>query len=123
MAVDQSPMPSETAAPYSQNLEQAEQAEQASQKTEEESSPHLTTGNVIGGIILFSLAKKIAVIALARIYGFPRIYRKALRLSKNIENERFQQGLRVGLKRTLRLPNSFVAYFWRNRRQQVVEPS
>ena len=30
-----------------------------------------------GKIVLFSLAKKLTVVAAARLYGFPRLYRKS----------------------------------------------
>lgn len=58
----------------------------------------MSTGNVIGGIILLSIAKKVTVLAVARVYGFSRIYRKALKMTKGIDNDRFQHTFKNGLK-------------------------
>lgn len=77
---------------------------------------------VVAGLVAFSLCKKVAVYGLARYYGFPRIYRKFLRLHQSLRpTQAEQETVRRTTKSIFRLPNrlsdSFRAFKQRNVQQ------
>lgn len=56
-------------------------------------------GEVVGVLVAFSLAKKVAFYGVARLYGFPRIYRKAVKLQRNLgAPEEAQRSFRMTLQ-------------------------
>lgn len=65
---------------------------------------------VIGGLIAFSVTKKLAVYGLARYYGFARLYRRFARASRASAptRERAAQ-LNVMVREAIRLPNRMVS--------------
>ncbi len=43
-----------------------------------------TAENVLGAVVAISIAKKVTVYGVARIYGFPRLYRKSIKFYRRM---------------------------------------
>lgn len=62
--------------------------------------------SVVAGLVAFSLFKKVAVYGAARYYGFPRLYRKAVRLNRRASpSPEMAERLNATIKYAFRLPN------------------
>lgn len=67
---------------------------------------------VFAGLVAFSLFKKVAVYGIARYYGFPRIYRKVVRLHQCLRPaEAEHKAFREATKSIFRLPNRLANSF------------
>lgn len=63
-------------------------------------------GTIIGGLVAFSLFKKVAAYGIARYYGFPKIYRKMVRFNRRTAVSLDQaKSLNESIKALFRLPN------------------
>lgn len=69
---------------------------------------------VVGGLIAFSLLKKATVYAIARYYGFPKLYRKLVRANMKLASSPEQAAqINAAVKTTFRWPNRLAA-LWRH---------
>lgn len=67
-------------------------------------------GTIIGGLIAFSLFKKVAAYGVARYYGFPKIYRKLARLNRlTASSSEHAKVINSNIKTVFRLPNRVAA--------------
>lgn len=63
-------------------------------------------GTIVGGLVAFSLFKKVAAYGIARYYGFPRIYRNMIRFNRRTAVSLEQaNNLNESIKALFRLPN------------------
>eukprot|EP00190_Bangiopsis_sp_CCMP1999_P006252 CAMPEP_0198723558 /NCGR_PEP_ID=MMETSP1475-20131203/1074_1 /TAXON_ID= ORGANISM="Unidentified sp., Strain CCMP1999" /NCGR_SAMPLE_ID=MMETSP1475 /ASSEMBLY_ACC=CAM_ASM_001111 /LENGTH=70 /DNA_ID=CAMNT_0044484739 /DNA_START=97 /DNA_END=306 /DNA_ORIENTATION=- len=64
-------------------------------------------GGVIMTIVAFSVAKKVSVLLLARLYGFPRLYKRMMELNRRfIKDGPTRQLIRDRTQATFRLPRT-----------------
>ena len=70
---------------------------------------------VLGGIVAFSLLKKVTAYGLARYYGFPRIYRKIIRMNRRVGiTGADERRMNDSIKGVFRFPNKALKW-WRDR--------
>lgn len=67
--------------------------------------------NVLAALVALSVAKKVTVYGVARIYGFPRIYRRMIKMQRSVgaspaAQKKFRSALQVSVAR-LHAPNLF----------------
>lgn len=61
---------------------------------------------VVGGLVAFSLMKKVAAYGIARYYGFPKLYRKIIHANRRILASPDQaKAMNERVKTIFRLPN------------------
>lgn len=67
--------------------------------------------HIVGGLVLFSLTKKVLAYGIARYYGFPRIYRKLVRINMAMNSSSPTQVKKMNktVKNIFRFPNRIAA--------------
>ena len=66
--------------------------------------------HVVGGLVAFSLLKKGTAYGLARYYGFPKLYRKIIRMNRRVvDNPAHRNQLSNSVKSVMRFPNRIAA--------------